>query len=99
LNATIGRILFVWNDPKEGTQVKLNLLVSKTEFPQFPYAAATPPADRTYLLFPKELVWTNVVKIVFSNCLQLEAFVFPHDEFFIEGDGGIFLWDGERLFC
>jgi hypothetical protein len=76
------------NDPKEGSQVELNFLVSKTEFPQFPYAAATPPADRTYLLFPKELVWTNVVKLVLSSFLQLEAFVFPLDEFMLEGDGG-----------
>ena len=88
LKATFGRILNVLNDPKEGSQVELNLLVSKTEFPQFPYAAATPPADRTYLLFPKELVWTNVVKLVLASCLQLEAFVFPLDEFMLEGDGG-----------
>jgi hypothetical protein len=88
LKATVGRILNILNDPKEGSQVELNFLVSKTEFPQFPYAAATPPADSTYLLFPKELVWTNVVKLVLSTSLQLEAFVFPVDEFMLEGDGG-----------
>jgi hypothetical protein len=69
LNATVGRILHVLNNPKEGSQVELNLLVSKTEFPQSPYTAATPPADHTYLLLPKELVWTNVVKLVLSTFL------------------------------
>ena len=60
-NATVGRILHVINDPKEGSLVELNLLTGQTQFPNFPDDNATPPppADRTYLLFPTELVWTN----------------------------------------
>jgi hypothetical protein len=88
LNATVGRIIHVLNVQNEVAPVQLNLLIRKTDFPQFPYAAAVPPADRTYLLFPQELVWTNVVKQVFPNCFQPEAFVFRHDEFLLEGDGG-----------
>jgi hypothetical protein len=87
-NATIGQILNVLNVPNEGSQVEPNLFIRKTEFLQFPYAVASPPADRTYLLFPKELVWTNDVKLVISNCFQSEAFVFQQDEFLLGGDGG-----------
>jgi hypothetical protein len=83
LNATVGRIIHVLNVQNEVAPVQLNLLIRKTDFPQFPYAAAVPPADRTYLLFPQELVWTNVVKQVFPNCFQSEAFVFRHDEFLL----------------
>lgn len=87
-HATVGRILHVSNDRKEESQsVLLNLLVRKTEFPQFPYGPATAPPDRTYLLFPEELVWTNVVKHVHSSCLQSEAFVF-RQEFILDRDGG-----------
>ena len=89
-NATVGRILHVENDPKEGSLVQLNLLAGKSQFPHFPDNNATPPppADRTYLLFPTELVWTNSVMLISPNCLQLEAFVFC-PEFILEGAGGL----------
>jgi hypothetical protein len=86
-NATIGLILHVLNDPKKGSEVELNLLVCKTEFPQFPYVVTAPPADHNYLLFPKELVRTsNVVKLFLSSFLLSEAFVF-RQVFVLEGDG------------
>jgi hypothetical protein len=87
-DATIGRIVSVITpNAHQQSKVVLNLLAAKTEFRKFPYAAATPPAARTYLLSPPELVWLNIVKVVASSCLKSEAFVF-RQEFLTHADGG-----------
>jgi hypothetical protein len=85
VQSTVARILCVESNP---STVVANLLVLASEFPHFPLPPSTPPNDRTYLEFPTELVWTDVVHRIPASQVQSEAFVFV-ESWIRTGEGGM----------
>jgi hypothetical protein len=83
LHATVARILCV-----EENLLLVNFLVPSSQFPNFPAPPPVPPNNRTYMEFPKELVWTDTIQKISISQVKCEAFVFPESSILF-GDGGM----------
>jgi hypothetical protein len=81
LHASVGRILRIEHSPQQSSRALVNLFFFPTGLRFFPLALpADPPRNRTYILFPKEVFWSNYVKWIPQDQVKSEAFVFLEDD-------------------
>ncbi len=82
LHASVGRILRIQHHATgQSSRALVNLFFSPASHLSFPLALpAVPPINRTYILFPKEVFWSNYVKWVCQEQVLSEAFVFLENE-------------------
>jgi hypothetical protein len=80
LHSPVGRILRIEHGTGQTPRCLVNLFVYPSDLPLFPLDAPVPPPNRTYLEYPRELVWTNHVQWLSKREVTTEAFIFLGDD-------------------
>jgi hypothetical protein len=82
LHASVGRFLGLEeNVTGRPPRALINLFFYPAGLPFFPLALpAVAPRNRTYMLFPKEVFWSNFVILIPQDQVTSEAFIFLEDE-------------------